>query len=398
MNKTIAKKIVYAVFLLAVMVLCFLWQGSVIRATERVLPQVVEYRAQNGLNLTFNDISQVNRQQSELRVTGAATRVGTLVSETAPSETETVTLMMTDANFGPLAGFDLFLGSYFGVSGIAEENRVIALSDTLAVRFFGTDDVVGRTILLDGQSYLIGGIYRVDRSLVSRLSSNGLDIACLPYTEGGGAKSSPNLLLAKSSGSIRFLDNVTSQITAVTGKALNPDKVSNLTDTYRMVTQTRGVTVFLCGLLVIATLCPPFVRRVKRAFLGFVTEGGDRGAAVRSTVIAALLVLAAVLIFLLTKHSVYLPAAVMPDDNLFDIGHYIDQIVLAYQSKNLLHFYDFYWEFSFHAMVLAGVSSVFAFFSFAAAYANLYRLGKWALPQIDFEDYADRFVEIWRQK
>lgn len=398
MNKTIAKKIVCAVFLLAVMVLCFLWQGMVIRATERVLPQVVEYRAQNGLNLTFNDISEVNRQQSELRVTGAATRVGTLVSETAPNERETVTLMMTDTNFGSIAGFDVFVGSYFGVSTIAEENRIIALSDTLAVRFFGTDDVVGRTIELDGQSYLIGGVYRVDHSLVSRLSSNGLDIACLPYTEGSGAKESPNLLLAKSNGSIRFLDNVTSQITAVTGKALNPDKVSNLTDTYRMVTQARGVTIFLCGLLVIATLCPPFARRVKRAFLGFTTEGSDRREAIRSSVIAALFAVAAVLIFLFTQHAVYLPAAVMPDDNLFDVGHYIDQIVLAYQSKNLLHFYDFYWEFSFHAMVLAGISSVFAFLSFVAAYANLYRLGKWALPQIDFEDYADRFVSFWRGK
>lgn len=398
MKKTILRKTVCGLLLCTVMVFCFVWQGSIAATAQRLLPHAVEYRARDGLGVTFDDISLVNSSQSELRLSGATRRDGILSSEIAPNETERVTVMLTDSGFASAASFDLFLGSYFSVSSIREENRVISLSDTLAVRFFGTHDVVGKTISLDGTSYLIGGIYRTDHSLLSRLSSDGTDIVCIPYTDAANQDLRPNILLARSSGSIRFLGNVTSQITSVTGKALMEDQVSNLTDIVRMVGESRGVTIFLCGLVLIAALLVLFVKLAKRAFAEWRQEEVNRREAIRFTVLSLLVLLAATAVFLLSKYPLYLPPSVLPNDNLFDWKHYLDQIVAAYQAKNALAFYDFYWELSFHSMVLSAFSALCAFASFLLAFGYLLRFGRWLFPQLDFTRLRDSLLRDWRAK
>lgn len=346
-EKVIKNAIPVMVFaLLTVALLCL--QNGIAKQTEETLPYAISLRSEQGLNLSFED-------RADLPLATGLHIEKAMVGSALSSETAEINLNITDENFDDILPIDIIRGSFFFIEETPLQNKFIVISDLLAVKFFRSEDVVGNSLLLNGEEHTICGVYRADNSFMSELASNGLDSVYLPYKSVSGYETLPvHMLYLKSQ--TRFIDSELDKITAVTGKPPLPQFVSNYKNCRELIAQTDKITLFFIGLFFICILLWGMVRAIKKAYRAH--KADEKKSSLIALGVGVGCVIAAVMIWMLVSFTPFIPVTLLPSDNIFDLGHYFKLILEGIQSKNGFPIYDFLWNYSFVAMTVSGITAM----------------------------------------
>ncbi len=388
-KSSFVKKLTVSIILLAITILFYIVQCNIIKLTENTLPKGIAFSSANGMNLSFDEAKKANievednsitkryeyvlpgeerKETNEVKavsISAVGIKKAQLTSELS-SEITQVNVVLTDEKYADIVPMDMVIGNYFTVSKVPEENRFIVISDKLAVKYFKNYDVIGLDLKINQQDYTICGVYRSDNSLTSKLSSNGLDNVYMPYSGMQDYDKMPvNFLLAGTN--TKFSQAITDKIIKNTGKDPYPDLISNYSDTLALVRQSKSVTIFLCGIIIMITLFVILLRQIKKTYHSYKKEECKRDILIKAG-IGLLYLIGIVVLFLIVKFKIYFPQDMLPPDNIFDVKFYINIIVSSMQKGNSILLYDYNLNFAYMSMVLSAMAGLLTFVSFVVTY------------------------------
>ncbi|MFZ2539720.1 MAG: ABC transporter permease [Oscillospiraceae bacterium] len=330
------------VMILSLITACLLCiQISIAKQTKSTLPYAIELRSERGLNLNFDEISEFLDNATGVSVSKA------MISSELSTQNISVNLRATDGNYAQIMPVDIIRGNYFFIEPSPLQNEFVVISDKLAVKFFRSEDVVGKSITVNGETHSICGVYRSDEAIMSRISSNGLDTVYLPYKSISEYEKLPiHMLYVKKQ--TKFIDSVVDEITQKLGKQPMPDTMSNYNDSNTIIGQAPKITLFFVGILTIITLIWIMVPHIAKAYRFY--KGDDKKSALIHMGIVFVCIVVALFLLKLVLFHLYLPASILPNDNILDLKHYFELIVQAINKRNGFLLYDYYWNYSFVAM------------------------------------------------
>jgi len=404
-RKAFIQRIATFVLLLALTISFYCIQCHIISLADRTLPYGVTLRSATGVGLTFTEIQNASvkikdidalryqyakrpattenslnlgraskHKGNDVGLCGVSLKKAFITSELT-ADISGATLVLTDSSYNETIPMDIIRGNFFEVSPIPEENRFIVISDELAVKHFKSYDVIGKSLNIDQLNYTICGVYKSNHSLLTRLSSNGLENIYMPYSGVPDYDRLPvTLMIARSNSA--FPQSIIDDIQQAGGIAIYPETISNYTATFALIKQSRLVTLFVCGLIFIATFLWVLIKQLNRTYKSY-RAMNNRKNFIRNVVISAVYLIALIVLFCLVKFKLYLPSSMLPADNIFDFKFYADLIISVVQSRNDTMLYDFHWNFAIKAMAYSACASFFTFISFVITYTYAVKSVKW---------------------
>lgn len=374
----IRKSVVFLLLLLLAGT-AFSIQGEILCIMQRTLPQAMVYRANGTLSARWEKLAGLEPEEGTT-VTLAELRTGMVFNALTDREIETVDFILTDSGYPDAVPLELLYGTFFTVSEVPEENRFLVISDRLAIRFFLTDRVVGRTLRVDGLEFQVCGVYRSGNSLWEQISSAGRETVYLPYSALPVQEPGTQLLYVKGSDG-SFAESVTDGLETALGTSLGYQTMGNYSDSFAIAAFFQRAAFFFCGLALIGLLAVLAVRQGRLAVQSAILQG-DRRAALRPGIIALCGSLLIVVALLLICFSPELPPRLLPADNIFDFGFYAKEAVTAMQTLNGSTVADFYWRFSQNMIIGSAVWGCLSVVAFYPAFFYGVSLFRWLRGQL----------------
>lgn len=156
------------------------------------LPNAYALTSPKGLDLTYLEVERlifdegVKAEEAKRKapsIAGSSSSLGRAAHPYSPYDEQNVYITRTGEGYAEMAKLTMVSGVFFDVDTIPERNRVVIISDSLAVKFFQDMDVIGEQLALDDVYYTITGVYKSDASIISRMSSMGFDTVYIPYLQ-----------------------------------------------------------------------------------------------------------------------------------------------------------------------------------------------------------------------
>lgn len=260
------------------------------------------------------------------------------------SETEVVTVKETQVTpiFTTCDYFELLNEPLIGASFTEEEQnnaeKKIIISDTLALRVYFNTDVVGKTFEMNGEEYVICGIFTDRKNLIDKFSKDGKERVFIPYTLAEEPENLPVHTIVydtrtASAGYIEQMNTPQYHFTSLSEKA----KVLNCVKHIVFLIIYAASAVVLMYLWY--KLCCRFLKEIgenlKKNYFAksFLSIPFKYIAFILTALgIPALLVF----VFLKGDFSIFIVSKYTPYDNLFDIGYYFEKLCEEAQYMNTL--------------------------------------------------------------
>ena len=367
-KRTLVKRIIVIVILLALVITSFVCAQNVYRESKDTFPNAIVFRSSYGLSNTFD--KKAYDYCSRVSVTQA------LVTSDNPVLYDQVNLYYTEDNYDEYVPFDMIAGAYFFLKDYPQQNRVAVISDKLAVSHFKTTEAVGQKLDINGTEYMVCGVYRSKDDLLTQYSTNGYDSVYVPYKSVENVKQLPVHFMLMSTDITEFTKAALSAMVTKTQIYLFPEHITGYHDLLNLMAFLRQLVVFLMGVTVIVLLCVQFKRNCVTAYGFFRTEYQKKNGTWYA-IKAVLFLLIAVGLFLLVKFELKIPQSILPDNNIFDLGHYFGEILSAVQSRNAVMLYDFHWNYCFNALAAYGAWLVAAAVLFGVLVVKVMSLIGW---------------------
>lgn len=372
--------------LLVLAIACYAAAAAVRNAAHCTLPRAVAVRAAGGLGLNgADDFAQLQGRVENLTLAGETT---TTVLCTAGGAAVQADAVCTTGPWADMMPSRIKRGTWYEESAVPEANRSVVVDESLALALFFTDDVVGKSLELGGQTYTICGVTKADGAL-RRLSGSGRPQLWLPLlgwpNAAGDAPAITVLLAAQAAGknSVFLSDatTVSSQLMQAAPTPLHADSATSYTHSLRLLdTILAGIRFFWAALAALLLLifaigqAGTLLRR--RAAMGAVQAGENRRWWLRRGIAAAAALALAVLLLVVGSFTPFIPPSTLPADQLFDFGHYARVITQNIQANNQYAGLDVLWNVSQNAIAWCAAVGAAAVAAFALA---LGAAAAWAL-------------------
>ena len=255
-----------------------------------------------------------------------------------------VKTVLTETNYFYLYRLNMTAGVFFNQSDIEENKQYAVISDTLAKKLYLRNNPIGEIIYIDGYSYTILGVYEYESTLWGRINKDNYERIYIPAA---GYPQYEELTVD----SISFADTemLFSNIDALLAKY--PEYIGNYIH-YNYIEKrafsTQAVPALLFTLQVVLII---FILRIMYKLTKLIIKKiyAEKEAEYFSRIIknnvkelsylfvfivlgmTGVLILAKALIF-----PIIIPVSAIPDDNLFDINHYIAKILQAFNTENTI--------------------------------------------------------------
>lgn len=308
-------RIVRLVTALLLTLAVILGQGALAEQVCAVLPEAVLLEQPAGFLLPAQKLEEVSGGV-------ALSEAATVTLETGVGVRQPVLLQAVGGGYGEITGLKLVRGTDLSTPG------TVIISQKLATELYLSLDVLGAAVCLDGKTYTIGGVYRQEEGLLAQLSRGPQETI---YRRIDSRETATGLLMTGAGeGTDQMLQRLNQQ-------AQRKIPVARVTDYRawrsfaRYLTRLTGYWLALAGGAVLVVL---MVLAGKKA-LGFWQEKKRVTAPVSIAAgIAAALALGAVLLVGLTGPGLELPLVLLPEENPFALGHYLQWIVATVQEQN----------------------------------------------------------------
>lgn len=348
---------------------------SLVGAAQQSLPSGVVFRSAQGLAVDITGLAKAERLAGGLRLAACRVSQGTA---TAGAGEYAVELVHTVGSWGQVMPPALVRGSWYAHSAVPEENHHAVISHELALALFFTDDVVGRTLRVDGLQLLVTGVLPPQGALAGPCGS-GLPQVYLPMLQPGAPASSlrPMYLYAANTDGAATLQPV-QQLAARLEQALQHplsyESASQYGQALAVADTLIGAGIFLCALVAAACLLWVAARRAVRLWRDAKAANGLRDATRRHRAVALGILLAALAacgLLWAARFHFYLPPDILPTDNIFDVGHYFEAITQQVQQNNRFAAHDAMWTLSQRALAWQAAACAAATATFGLLCRNL---------------------------
>lgn len=345
--------------LLVLSVIFFGRQYHLVNQGRNAIPAAVGFRSESEGPLRFSDIGKIPT------AAGLSWQEG-IVSDKMQADYYPANIGWTNPSFAEITSLEIYRGAYFVRSEYDPLNRVAVISDILAVKLFDTDDCVGASFRIGADEYQVCGVFRQDDSLLGQISRNELDTVYIPYRE----DICPELLYAQSK--TQLIQSLEDSITQQTLRPPNYDMYSDYRDTQSLLEEMPRVSLFFFSLMAAVSLICVGTTQGKKAYQNRLSPR-KRDCYLPAGICLGLIV-GGILCVALGAFPLYLPPMVLPEDNIFDLGHYFQVILSAIQARNGFSGYDPIWNYSFGILFAGGASMLLACVFFLAFWLRAIRL------------------------
>ena len=289
----------------------------------------------------FSDIAQVNYNTNSGYAPASVEVINKLSqrlsskSMSFTSEAETVRIKDTDVLpvYTTHSLIDLYesklIGDGFTEDDVSTGAKKIIISDTLALKLYFNTDVVGKEFIINDERFIVSGVYENSRKLINNLAKDGKERVYIPYTCADSPETLPIHTITydiKSSSApiIEQMNLPQYHFTDFSEKS----KVLETFDHIAFFVIFLGLSIPVLCLWFF--LCKRIFTNIKKDYkknylfdsLTFIPHKYIMLSAVGVGIPLLLL-----FIYLNSDFSVYIVAKYIPNDNLFDIKHYINAIV-----------------------------------------------------------------------
>lgn len=216
--------------------------------------------------------------------------------------------------------------------------KKIIISDTLALKFYFNTDAVGRIFELNGEEYVVCGIFTDSKNLIDEFSKDGKERVFIPYTLAESPKELPVHTIVydtrtASAGYIETMNTPQYHLTSLTEKANVLYCVKHIV--FLIIYIASAVTLMYLWYKICSKLLKEIGENLKNNYFtkSFLSIPFKYIAfALTALGIPALLVF----VFLKSDFSIFIVSKYIPYDNLFDIGYYFEKLGEEAQYMNTL--------------------------------------------------------------
>lgn len=298
----------------------------------------------------FPNIAQVNYNTSSGEAPASVKIINKLSRRLSPesmsftSESEVTKIKDTEVmpvytthSLLDLYGWNLS-GEGFTEDEITAAAKKAIISDTLALRLYFNTDIVGKELIISGESFIVSGVYENSTNLIDKLSKDGKERVYIPYTCADSPETLPVHTIVYDTKS--YSAPIIEQMNLPQYHFTDFSEKSKVIETFEHI----SFFVMYIGLCIVALYL--WFNLCKR-LLGDIRDNLKEQYFFKSllsvplkyillTVVGIGIPALLLLIFLKSDFSIYIVAKYIPYDNLFDIEYYINCIVEnAHYMNNL---------------------------------------------------------------
>lgn len=230
------------------------------------------------------------------------------------------------------------IGESFTEDDVSTGAKKIIISDTLALKLYFNTDVIGKEFIINGESFIVSGVYENSAKLINKLSKDGKERIYIPYTCADSPETLPIHTIA--------YDTKSSSAPIIEQMNLPQYHFTDFSEKSKVIETFEHIAFFIMFMGLCVVMIYLWYKLCKR-FLADIRENLKEQYFFKSLLSVplkyALLMVVGVgipalllLIFLKSDFSIYIVAKYIPYDNLFDIKHYINCIIdNAHYMNNL---------------------------------------------------------------
>ncbi|QAA32321.1 ABC transporter permease [Clostridium manihotivorum] len=315
---------------------------------NKSIPNIIEYKKIDSTGLSFTKLNELKDKYKEANFTGYSEAICKVRNkfDITPKKAEKTKLVLTDENFFTLYNYKFISGGKIDYLSVEKGDKIIVISDVLAVKLYKTLKVVGNEIEIDNATYKIIGVYKQDKSFIFNMSDDGYDRIFVPYTS----------YIADNMGKLTvdvFATNESRQNTSakirnklvnILGGALSQYNSYSYILNKNINFQYLRILCFLIGLWLIVELIRILKKYVKS--LALIFKENSKKYYVKDIISSnkiqlltilskiSLILVCIIVIFMLAKFTVIIDPNYLPSDNVFDLKFYKDTIVKYAQLTN----------------------------------------------------------------
>jgi hypothetical protein len=299
-----------------------------LRERDRIAVSVPPSAAGDAMKLTADDAAAI-AEKLQAPVAWWGTRRTAVLTERRQVQADVYAVGGPFADFHPVK---MLFGSFLSRTG--GTGNAAVLNRDLAWDLFGTLDVLGMEVRLEGRTYIVAGVCETDETLLGLLSGNGAGRAYVPFDPAGGIPVSGMEASLEKSVPGKSLQAVKDALGGE-GKATSSFLFSDITERARLDAEAAGLpaVAYICVLAVmLAVIAKRAVSAMTRGLREILRQNYFREVW-RNTLLRTggmLLAIAtaagvACLLFALTGFPFFLPARFIPG-SLIDFDFYRELI------------------------------------------------------------------------
>lgn len=229
-------------------------------------------------------------------------------------------------------------GDNISAENIMNKDRVAIIGSQLALKLYFTTEAVGKKIDLDGEIYTVCGVIDENESLINKLSEDGKQRVYIPYTTDESYKICSADIIA--------YDNSVHTAVLIEQMDLSQYYSVNLSEKSKTLVTFEHILYFsvFIGICVIAL---KIWRRFSKRLFNEIRENLGTNYFLKSLksipvkYILFVLVLIGIpalllVIFNFCDFGIFISSKYIPNDNIFDVSHYINKIIDNAQEVNSL--------------------------------------------------------------
>ncbi len=229
-------------------------------------------------------------------------------------------------------------GESFTEDDVSTGVKKAIISDTLALKLYFNTDVVGKELIINGESFIVSGVYENSTKLIDELSKDGKERVYIPYTCADSPETLPIHTIV--------YDTKSSSAPIIEQMNLPQYHFTDFSEKSKVIETFEHIAFFVMFLGLCVVMIYLWFKLCKR-FLANIRENLKENYFFKSLLSVplkyVLLIVVGVgipalllIIFLNSDFSIYIVAKYIPYDNLFDIEHYINCIIdNAHYMNNL---------------------------------------------------------------
>lgn len=230
------------------------------------------------------------------------------------------------------------IGESFTEDDVSTGAKKIIISDTLALKLYFNSDVIGKEFIINGESFIVSGVYENSTKLINKLSKDGKERVYIPYTCADSPETLPihTIVYDAKSSSAPIFEQMN----------LPHYHFTDFSEKSKVIETFEHIAFFIMFMVLCVVMIYLWFKLCKR-FLADIRENLKENYFFKSllsvplkyallTVVGVGIPALLLLIILKSDFSIYIVAKYIPYDNLFDIEHYINCIIdNAHYMNNL---------------------------------------------------------------
>ncbi len=213
--------------------------------------------------------------------------------------------------------------------------KVAVISDSLALRLFMTNRVLGNKVSIGEVTYTIVGVYKKEVTPFSILYSDGAERIYIPFESVAGFNSrtiNTVLISDKKFQEATFGTDKVTEFLKKTGVDRSNYEINDFYNSNVYVSQPLSAFILFVGVLIILMLLSYFIRYIKDGFAFFRNrmEGGYLFEVIAGTRLGLIVFFSGAAVLLLSMGAIYyavrfkgfIPYQYIPSENIFDLNFY----------------------------------------------------------------------------